>query len=96
MEQYLKMSIPLQEDVVTLTTEDKMEEYMFLGLRLKKGVSLRLFEKQFQMPMDTVYGAEIEKMKKEGLLLQQGDFLRLSKKGTDFANYVMSHFILDK
>ncbi len=96
MEKYLKMSTPLQEEEHTLTTEDKMEEYMFLGLRLKKGVSIRLFEKQFQMPMDTVYGAEIEKMKKEGLLLQRGDTLRLSKKGTDVANYVMSHFIMEK
>ena len=77
-----------------LTAEDKMEEYMFLGLRLKKGVSISVFEKQFCVPMDTIYGREIEKMKDEGLLLQRGDNLRLSKKGTDVANYVMSQFIL--
>jgi oxygen-independent coproporphyrinogen-3 oxidase len=77
-----------------LTAEDKMEEYMFLGLRLKKGVSISVFEKQFCVPMDTIYGREIEKIKDKGLLLQRGDNLRLSKKGTDVANYVMSQFIL--
>ena len=47
-------------------------------------------------PWDASLIKEIEKMKTEGLLLQHGDKLRLSKKGTDVANYVMSHFILDK
>ena len=84
------------EEEMVLTTEDKMEEYMFLGLRLKKGVSIRSFENQFGVSMDTVYGREIEKMIKDGLVLQCGDNLRLSKKGTDIANYVMSYFILSK
>ena len=84
------------EEELVLTTEDKMEEYMFLGLRLKRGVSVRLFEKQFGISMDTVYGTEIKKMIKDGLLLKRGDNLYLSKKGTDVANYVMSQFILSK
>lgn len=87
---------PLTDEVITLTVNDKIEEYMFLGLRLKKGVSIRLFQQQFKVPMDEVYGKVIEKLKQEGLLLQQGDRLRLSKKGTDLANYAMSHFILEK
>lgn len=87
---------PLIEEAVALTVNDKMEEYMFLGLRLKKGVSNHLFQQQFGLPVENVYGKEIEKLKQEGLLLQRGDRLCLSKKGTDLANYVMSHFILDK
>lgn len=85
----------LTDEVITLTVNDKMEEYMFLGLRLKKGVSIRLFQQQFKVSMDEVYGKVIEKLKQEGLLLQRGDSLRLSKKGTDLANYAMSHFILE-
>lgn len=87
---------PLTDEVFALTTEDKMEEYMFLGLRLKKGVSISFFEQQFQVPMDEVYGTVIAKLKADGLLLQRSDRLYLSKKGTDVANYVMSHFILEK
>ena len=87
---------PLIEETVALTVNDKMEEYMFLGLRLKKGVSIPLFQQQFGVPVENVYGKEIEKLKQEGLLLQRGNRLCLSKKGTDLANYAMSHFILDK
>lgn len=87
---------PLIEETFVLTADDKMEEYMFLGLRLKKGVSIRLFQQQLGVPMDEVYGKEIEKLKREGLLLQRGDRVYLSKKGTDLANYAMSHFIFEK
>ena len=86
---------PLMDEIVALTVKDKMEEYMFLGLRLKKGVSIHRFQQQFGVAMDNVYGKVIGKLKQEGLLLQQGDSLRLSKKGTDLANYAMSHFILE-
>ena len=96
MESYLHNPVRNITEKVVLTKDDKMEEYMFLGLRLKKGVSISLFEKQFRLSISTVYGAEIQKMKDDGLLLQRGDRLYLSKKGTDVANYVMSHFILDK
>lgn len=87
---------PLMDEVIVLTADDKMEEYMFLGLRLKKGVSINLFQQQFGVPVHKVYGKVIEKLKQEGLLLQRGDSLYLSKKGTDLANYAMSHFILEK
>jgi len=86
---------PLTDEIVALTVKDKMEEYMFLGLRLKKGVSMHRFQQQFGVSMDNAYGKVIGKLKQEGLLLQQGDSLRLSKKGTDLANYAMSHFILE-
>ena len=90
------ISSPLTEEVLVLTPEDKMEEYMFLGLRLKKGVSICGFKQKFEVSIDEVYGAEIEKLKKSHLLLQRGDRLYLSKTGTDIANYVMSHFIMEK
>ena len=86
----------LMDEVYALTVEDKMEEYMFLGLRLKKGVSVSGFEDLFRVRMDTVYGSEITKLKEDGLLIQKDDRLYLSKKGTDVANYVMSRFILEK
>ena len=85
---------PLADETLALSTEDKMEEYMFLGLRLKKGVSISSFEQQFQVSMDEIYGTAIAKLKADGLLLQRFDRLYLSKKGTDVANYVMSHFIV--
>jgi len=97
MEQYLHNPIHnIEDEAHVLTKNDKMEEYMFLGLRLKKGVSIHTFKQQFHIALEEVYGDEIEQLKKDGLLLQRSDRLCLSKKGTDVANYVMSHFILDE
>ncbi len=90
------ISSPLTEELLVLSMADKMEEYMFLGLRLKKGVSISEFGQKFKVPMNEVYGTEMERLKKSHLLLQRGDRLYLSKKGTDVANYVMSHFIMEK
>ncbi|MBQ8039692.1 MAG: coproporphyrinogen III oxidase, partial [Lachnospiraceae bacterium] len=62
---------PLHEEIQKLSIEERMEEYMFLGLRLKKGVSLSDFKNYFGKTMDEVYGLVIDNLKKESLLLQK-------------------------
>jgi len=86
---------PLHEDIQKLSLEERMEEYMFLGLRLKKGVSITDFKKCFGKSMEEVYGNVIDKLKKEKLLLQNGDRYFLSQRGTDVANYVMFQFLIE-
>ena len=79
-----------------LKMKDEMEEFMFLGLRLKKGVSGKEFRKRFGREINTVYGETILRLQKEGMLKQEEDFLSLTDRGTDLANYVMAEFLLDK
>lgn len=78
-----------------LSVNEEMEEYMFLGLRKTKGVSVRRFEAEFAAPMEVIYGAVTEDMISKGLMVRNGDFLRLTDWGTDISNYVMSMFLLD-
>ena len=82
------------EEPETLTRKDAMEEFMFLGLRKMEGVSRRRFQEQFQEDMDQVYGAVIERLQGQGLLKSAGDKVRLTKRGIDVSNYVMSEFLL--
>lgn len=77
-----------------LTKAQKMEEFMFLGLRKTDGVSKREFYRRFGCSMDTVYETAIAKHQGEGLLQEAGDMLRLSRKGMDVSNYVMADFLL--
>ena len=84
------------EEPETLTRKDAMEEFMFLGLRKMEGVSRRRFQEQFQEDMDQVYGAVIERLQGQGLLKSAGDKVRLTKRGIDVSNYVMSEFLLDE
>ena len=46
--------------------------------------------------MDQVYGATIERLQGQGLLKSAGDKVRLTKRGIDVSNYVMSEFLLDE
>ena len=77
-----------------LTIEDEMEEYMFLGLRKTEGVSIPGFEKQFGKAMETVYKKVLADMESKQLLERQEDFIRLTERGIDVSNYVMSEFLL--
>ena len=77
----------------TETAEERMDEFMFLGLRKTKGVSDQDFQEQFQVSFFDRYGSAIEKHLNNGLLLQDCQRIFLSEKGLDLANVVMSDFI---
>lgn len=81
-------------DEETLTEKDEVEEFMFLGLRLNKGVSENEFKQTFGKTMETVYGDVLEKHLKEQLLSYQNGRYALTDRGRDIANYVMSDYIL--
>ena len=56
------------EDREVLSMQAKMEEFMFLGLRVMAGVSGTEFEKRFGKTMEDVYGDVLRKHEEEGLL----------------------------
>lgn len=81
------------ENVEELDEKSCMEEFMFLGLRLVRGVSLMEFEEIFGKDMFSVYGDVIKKYENMGLLAVD-DRLRLTEAGLDVSNTVMSEFLL--
>ena len=83
-----------QVEPEVLSVQNQMEEYMFLGLRKIKGVSIHRFRELYGVSMQEMYGEVIERMINEELMEKQGDFLRLTEKGIDVSNYVMSEFLL--
>ena len=80
------------EEEETLTETDRMEEFMFLGLRLTKGVSLTEFTKTFGSTVEQEYPGVLRKLSGEGLITVT-DRVALTEKGMDLANYCMSEFI---
>lgn len=84
----------LHENIEILTKEDAMEEFMFLGLRKMSGVDVVDFQRRFGVPIENVYAKEIEHNIDKGLLIRQGDMLKLTEYGIDICNTVMSDFIL--
>ena len=82
----------IRQNVHNLTKEEQMEEFMFLGLRLIKGVKKSDFRKKFGVPIEDIYGNIIEKLYKDGLITVD-DSIRLTPYGIDISNYVMAQFL---
>lgn len=85
----------LRQEVSHLTEREQMEEFMFLGLRLTEGVSKKRFFKTFGKKFTDVYPGISEKLIREGLLVQEGDRLKLTELGLDISNRVMAEFLFD-
>lgn len=77
-----------------LSRNAQMEEFMFLGLRLIAGFHREEFEKNFGVAIEGVYGTELKRLQQEELLVQKEGIIRLTEKGIDVSNYVLSHFLL--
>lgn len=87
----------IKEAIESLDARSRMEEYIFLGLRLVRGVDIEDFKRTFGVELLDVaeYKKHTEKMLKEGLLISDDNRICLSKKGLDLANYVMSGYIFE-
>ena len=87
----------LEEQV---TRPRAMEEFLFLGFRMMRGVSEQAFSDRFGTDMETIYGEALKKLSGERLLeaYQNGTerFWRLTEKGIDVSNYVLAEFLLDE
>ena len=75
------------------TLEDKEKEYMLLGLRKIEGVSIQEFKEKYIDNPIFLFRKEIEQLVKEELLEVDGDWIRLTNKGIDFANLVWEKFV---
>ena len=92
---------PVKQAVQTLSAEEQMEEFMFLGLRITEGISLRRFREAFGRTVEEVYAGPVEKLTHEGLLERYSqekngvheEFLKLTDYGIDVSNYALSEFL---
>ena len=81
-------------EVTQLTKENKMEEFMFLGLRRIDGISIKEFYKRFGVRYDSIYGTLTKKFLEQELLIHMDDRIYLSERGIDVSNSVMCEFLL--
>lgn len=86
-----------EEDNITIhekqTKRDMMKEYMILGMRVIDGVNIEEFKRKFKAKPLMLFKKELQELIKEGYLLIDGNNIKLSEKGIDFANRVWGKFI---
>ncbi len=87
-----------KEDVHRLSEAERMEEFLFLGLRMTEGVALSEFRRQFGTGLREVYGPVLERLEEQGLLVfyADGKKMKLTARGTDISNYVLAQFLLEE
>lgn len=85
---------PLYQNIHELSEIEKMEEFMFLGLRMIEGVSSREFMDRFGLNMFNVFENAIKRNMVLRLLDYKSPYLFLTERGLDLSNMVMSDFLI--
>lgn len=73
--------------------ENKMKEYMILGLRKIQGIQIQEFKKRFGENPIYIYHKELEKLVNKELIEIDGDNIKLTDRGIDLANLVWEEFV---
>ena len=92
LQEYLNHDFSKKE-LLVLTKDNQIEETMFLGLRMTRGISKAEFERQFGSEIDAIYGDVLRKYKSMRLLLEENGRIFLSREGIHVSNSVMADFL---
>jgi len=84
---YLKGKRRAEEEKVT--PKDDLEYFLLTNLRLSDGFSLTRFEKRFGFSFDSHFKESKERMIREGLLVEEGGFLRASDHGMEILDRIL-------
>ncbi len=84
---------PLVTDRRVLTPVQRLEEALFTGLRLARGVDATAVGCRYGFDVWDRYGSRLAPFLDAGLLVREADRLRLTRDGMLLANEVMSAFI---
>ena len=72
---------------------DAASEFIFLGLRLNKGIDAAEYKTRFGIDLHQKYSAELKEIRDAGLIETDGRNFRLTRRGMLFSNEVFRVFI---
>ena len=81
------------KEKIKLTKQDRMAEFMFLGMRMTKGVCDKDFKKRFGISLFEIYKKVIQKYLKEGLIEIDNECVKLTERGIDVSNVIFEEFL---
>ncbi|QEM67786.1 radical SAM family heme chaperone HemW [Geobacter sp. FeAm09] len=77
----------------SLTRQDAMAEFMFLGLRMADGIGDDGFRQEFGVSPDETFGEILARLTAQGLLEPAGTRVRLTRRGMLLSNQVFARFL---
>lgn len=90
---YIKAEGLPVRSTTTLETFERMEEELFLGLRMRSGVSFETFEVKYGVSMKSVFGHVMAELKAKQLIETTDTHIRLTESGLPLANEAFAAFI---
>lgn len=76
-----------------LTTEERLSEALFMGLRLSGGIDSRNFQARYGVEPWTQYATRLQPYVDQGLLWRRGDTFGLTRPGMLLANEILAVFV---
>lgn len=94
---FFKDAGAVYEERHIVTYQEAIEEFMFLGLRMMKGVSAEAFHKRFERRIEEIYGSILDRFIRMNLMEKSqeknGSAYRLTENGISVSNQVMCEFM---
>ena len=88
----VKREKPIQENEI-LSEKDMIEEKIFMGLRMNKGIKFEDFKKKFGIDFREKYNKQIEMLLARKLINQNFEGIQLTQKGREISNSVFIEFM---
>lgn len=76
-----------------LSLDEHLGDAVFTGLRLNRGVDLCILSRQYAVDIWARFGERLAPFTEAGLLVKEGDRIRLTRQGMLLANEVMAVFV---
>ena len=90
---YVEMIESVHIAEVSRRDVDLISEFIFLGLRMNRGIDLDEFSTRFECSIFDKYQGEIEDLSQLGLIEMTASYLKLTQKGRLYSNEVFQRFI---
>jgi oxygen-independent coproporphyrinogen-3 oxidase len=81
------------ETLETMNDHERFVDAVILGLRMTDGISRQQFMDRFGIDFYQVYHSIIEKYKREGILITDGDQIYLSRRGYFLSNQLLAELL---
>lgn len=83
---------PVSEEI-ELTKKDKIEEFIFMGLRMNEGINVDIFKERFDTDFYDIYQEVMDNLIKRELVRFDGKNISLTQKGREISNSVFIEFL---
>lgn len=84
---------PLIVERRVLSAREALEEALFTGLRLVRGIDVNTVKARYGVDVWDIYRRQLEQFREAGVLIYDGRLLRLSRAGMLLANEIMAKFL---